>query len=138
VDDLGVKKHTMKDRVVKPGENALAGVRGELLDVRAEVEAPKSGSFELNLRGVVATYDADRQAVRCGKQVMALKPSAGKVRLRLLLDRGSLELFGNDGEVALSLAARPAGQSLGFTCKGGNVKVVSLEVYEVRSVWAKR
>jgi fructan beta-fructosidase len=140
LEALGTKKRSVSDRLVKPGENPLAGVEGDLLDVRAEVEVPAMGDWTFDLRGVKVTYDAVKQEVNAAGKTVPVKPISGKVRLRLLLDRGSLELFANDGAAALSAAAKPgtANRSLALTCRGGTIKVMSLEVYELRSVWAKR
>jgi fructan beta-fructosidase len=140
VDSLGEKAFSLKGGKVGKGEDPLAKVKGELLDVRAEIEPPKEGGFAFDLRGVAVRYDAVKGQLYAGKLAMPLKPIDGKVRLRLLLDRGSLEAFGNDGRVALSLAVRPSAdnRSLSLTAFGGEAKVASLEVYEVRSAWAKR
>ena len=39
--------------------------------------------------------------------VAPLTSEQGKVKLRVLVDRGSVEVFGNDGQVALSKGASP-------------------------------
>jgi len=66
-----------------------------------------------------------------------LRPREGRVRLHVLLDRGSIEVFGNDGRVALSIAAIPddGNRSIGVFHRGGPAKVHSLVVHELRPAW---
>lgn len=59
----------------------------------------------------------------------------GKVRLRLSLDRGSIEIFGNAGRVALSRGIQPEvnNHTLQLTCQGGPARIVELEVNEMNT-----
>jgi sucrose-6-phosphate hydrolase SacC (GH32 family) len=61
----------------------------------------------------------------------------GRVRLRLLVDRGSIEAVGNDGRVALSAGIQPADddRSLTVFARGGAAEVRALEVAELKSAW---
>jgi fructan beta-fructosidase len=136
LEAIGTKEYGEKDLLAKPVDYVIAD-KCDLLDVRAEIAVPDWGGFAFNLRGLKVTYDATKGEVRCAGQVIPLKPEEGKVRLHLLLDRGSLELFGNSGRVAASVSARPTTRSLVFT-PTSPVKIVSLEVRKLRSVWSKR
>jgi sucrose-6-phosphate hydrolase SacC (GH32 family) len=55
----------------------------------------------------------------------------------VLVDRGSIEVFGNDGAVALSAGTlvRSENVSLSVSAEGGEVKVETLSVNVLRSVW---
>jgi fructan beta-fructosidase len=140
LESLRGKKHALKDRVVKPGENPLKAIKGELFDIIAEVEPGGAAEFGFSVRGVSVVYDVKKQEIRSGRHTVPLKLQGGVVRLRLLLDRGSLELFGNDGRVALSagVLVAPEKRDVEFFSRGGNTRVRLLEVHEMRSAWAKR
>ena len=60
-----------------------------------------------------------------------------KIRLELLVDRTSIEIFGNDGRIYMPMGVILAdnSKSLEIFTKGGNTKVKFLEVYELCSVW---
>jgi fructan beta-fructosidase len=60
-----------------------------------------------------------------------------KIRLELLVDRTSIEIFGNDGKIYMPIGVILVdnSKSLEIFTKGGNTEVKSLEVYELRSVW---
>jgi fructan beta-fructosidase len=66
-----------------------------------------------------------------------LSPREGRVRLHVFLDRGSIEVFGNDGRIVLSIAAVPADSNrpIGIFQQGAPAKVHSLVVHELRSAW---
>ena len=140
LERLRGKKHAPKDRLVKPGDNPLGKIKGERFDILAELQPDGATGIGLSVRGVKVEYDVKKQEVRCGRHTAPLALVGGKVRLRLLLDRGSLELFGNDGRVALSVGAlvAPENRSLEFFSRGGNTRIGSLEVFELRSAWATK
>jgi sucrose-6-phosphate hydrolase SacC (GH32 family) len=84
----------------------------------------------------------ERAMTRSGRELpknvrAPLRPREGRVRLHVLLDRGSIEVFGNDGRVALSIAAIPddGNRSIGVFHRGGPAKVHSLVVHELRPAW---
>jgi len=82
-------------------------------------------------------YDVPRQELVCKDVRAPLSPQEGRVRLHVFLDRGSIEAFGNDGRVVLSIAAVPAesNRSIGMLHRGAPAKVHSLVVHELRSAW---
>jgi len=140
------KRRQLKAQVLKPEENPLAGIKGQLCDIRAEFEVPAAPSaagapqpteFGLTIRGVPVVYDVGKQALSCQGKTAPLKPAAGKIRLQILVDRTTIEIFGNDGRVYMPIGAvaKDDDKSLGVFTKGGNVKINALEVFEVRSIW---
>jgi fructan beta-fructosidase len=66
-----------------------------------------------------------------------LKPHDGKIRLEILVDKNSVEIFGNNGSMYM-----PIGQilpednkSIELFTKGGKTQVEGIEVYELNSAW---
>jgi fructan beta-fructosidase len=140
VEALRDRKHVLKDLVVKPGDNPLKNIRGELFDIVAELQPDGATECGFGVRGAPVVYDVKKQEVRVGGHKVPLKPEGGKVRLRLLLDRGSLEVFGNDGRVALSTGVQVPAEyrAVEFFSRGGSTRVHSLEVFELRSAWKRK
>jgi fructan beta-fructosidase len=106
---------------------------GELLKIDAEFQVGPTGSFSLAVRGVPITYDAAKATLSCGGVTAPLVPTEGKIKIQALLDRGSVEVFGNDGRVAISRGARPTGNELSVTVK--DAKVLKCDVHELASSW---
>ncbi len=138
IETLHARKHAVADQMLKPGDNPLADVTGDLFDLRAEFEPGDGEAFGFTVRGVPVVYDVKKQEISCRNVTMTLlKPEDGKVRLELLLDRGSVEIFGNDGRVALSVGVIPAdnNHSLEVFSRGGAARLRSLEVFVLKSAW---
>jgi fructan beta-fructosidase len=134
---LRTSEHVRKEFLLKPGDNPLASVRGELLDLETEFQPAGVEQVILTVRGVGVVYDARKAQVSCQGKGAPLKAQRGKIALRLLVDRGSVEVFGNDGQMALSVGALvpPENQSLALTAKGGGAKVAVVKVSTLKSVW---
>jgi sucrose-6-phosphate hydrolase SacC (GH32 family) len=134
---LRAKSHTIKPQTLNPGENALADVKGELLDLTSELALGDAAELGFRLRGVTVSYDAKKQELSCKDSKAVLKPVEGKIRLRLLVDRTSIDIFGDDGRLYMPMGVIvPADNfSLEVYAKGGSAKINSLEVHELKSAW---
>ena len=70
-------------------------------------------------------------------RVSAPFDAAGKLRLHILVDRSSVEVFAGDGEIALTNLVYPPenGTKLEFYSAGGAPGPVTSEVFTLRSIW---
>jgi sucrose-6-phosphate hydrolase SacC (GH32 family) len=142
------------------GKIALNDLNGDLFDIDMEVDINRSSSFELGLRNVTVYYDAVKKSLSCGGDAVEpgswakrhrphithinnlgeapLKPVDGKIKLRILLDRNSIEIFANDGEVVITSCFMPDdnNKTYSFTSKAG-VTLVHAKVYSLKSAWIK-
>jgi fructan beta-fructosidase len=134
---LRAKSHTIKPQTLNPGENPLADVKGELLDLSSELALGDATELGFKLRGVTVSYDAKKQELSCKDSKAALKPVEGKIRLRLLVDRTSIDIFGDDGRLYMPMGVIVPSDnfSLEVYSKGGSGKINSLEVHELKSAW---
>lgn len=131
------QKHALTPRTLKPGEQAALTVGSEQIDVEVVFTPGQAEFVNLDLRGVPISYDVRRQILLCKQQQAPLLPIDGKIRLRVLVDRGSVEVFANGGRVALSVGATPDAASRRVTvqCQGGEVAVEALEAHDLLSAW---
>jgi sucrose-6-phosphate hydrolase SacC (GH32 family) len=123
------------------GADPLAGVRGDLFDIVAEIEPGEAEEVSLVVRGEAITYTAGDRTLTClGKSVVLPEGRDGRVTLRVLVDRASIEVFADDGGVVMSSCFVPAtdARSVEMRAKGGAARVRSLEVHTLRSAWAGR
>ena len=83
--------------------------------------------------------DKQRPYTDNGRRAVRAAAVNGKVKLRLLVDRASLELFVNDGEAAASFVVVPDSKNrvLSLTA-GGATQITFLEVNELKSAWVGR
>ncbi len=139
LERLHVGRHAWSPLTLEPGTNVLSSIRGELFDLRAQFTAGDTGEVRFVIRGVPVVYDAAKQELICKERRNPLRPVDGKVRLQILVDRTSLEIFGNDGLLYMPMSAgfAPADQSLALVAGGPGVKFDSLVVYELESAWPR-
>ena len=119
-------------------ENGGSGDNTGADDENGGGEPAGAGGFTVEVRGHPVKYDADRQTLSCMGRTADLRSIDGRVSLQLLVDRTSLEIFGNKGEVSMSCCFLPAAadQSLALRAdEGGRARIVSLTVHELRSAW---
>lgn len=130
-------KVTATNGLIKPGDNPLSNIRADLLDIRLEFSAGDAGELSLKLRDTEVRYDFKNQQLLCKNHKVSMRPVNGKIRLQALIDRTSVEIFGNDGSVYMPVGRnlKSAESSLAVSAKGGNVDVESLIVRELRSAW---
>ena len=110
---------------------------GELFEIQADVEPGQADKFGFDIRGIQVLYDIGRKRVYCSGKDGPLEPINNRVKFHLLIDRTSLEVFANDGLFSLSSCMLPAdnNKSLGVFCMGGQVRINSLTVWQLDSIW---
>jgi sucrose-6-phosphate hydrolase SacC (GH32 family) len=136
IESLHGRQHEWKDAQLSPGADLLNGLSGDLFDINLELEPETTTIVTVNIRGTAVQYDAAKERLLNGNHA-PLKPETGRIKLRILVDRTSIEVFGNDGQVAISRCFLPKLQDRAVTlqCEGGKVGVPLVRVYEMRTVW---
>jgi len=101
-----------------------------------ELEATLHGSAELVVRGVPMTYDADKSEVSCLDRHARLAAVDGKVTLHVLVDRASIDIFGNEGRLYMPMGKLldPNDHSLTMATKGDS-KTMDVRLYRLKSSW---
>ncbi|OHB66290.1 MAG: hypothetical protein A2V70_12450 [Planctomycetes bacterium RBG_13_63_9] len=137
IESIHSKHHRRSDTVLRPGENPLPGVSGDLFDVRAEIEIADAAAVGLKIRGEPVIYRAKEKTLCCRGKSAPLEPVAGRIRLQVLVDRTSLEIFASDGKIAMAfcLLPDPEDTSLEIFAQGGKATLRSLDVWELKSIW---
>jgi fructan beta-fructosidase len=130
-------KHT--DPVAVPERRTIAE-NLDACDVEVWIDPKKSTGFTLDVRGTKLVYDSAKGSLTCKDVNVALgKLPSGVLSLRVLVDRGSIEVFAEGGRVAMSVAAIPdeKNRKLELIPNGGEVTIRSAAVYRMKSAWAK-
>ena len=130
-------KHSWSDPALSAAANPLAGITGDLFEIGVGAEVGADGVLTLEARGVPVVYDAAKKTLRCGDKSAPLGTESGKVSLQILVDRGSIEVFGNNGRVAISHGVIPpeGNRTLSVSVTGGSTRIRGLVVHELKSVW---
>jgi sucrose-6-phosphate hydrolase SacC (GH32 family) len=138
---LHAREHTVSPlpQPLAPGANPLASapIGGELFDIEAEFEVGDATTVGLRVRGTEVAYDAGKRTLRCLDRDAPLVPEEGRVRLRILSDRTSLEIFGAEGMIYMPMAVIPRDddRSVAVFARGGTATLRALVVHELNSIW---
>jgi len=164
ISNLYDKHYKWSNETIKDTKQSFNELNGDLYDIEMELDISKSTSFRIGLRNVTISYDAAKKTLSCGgKEVRngiipdnwvspnkdeinesnnlgraPLAPADGKIKLRILLDRNTVEIFGNDGEVVISSCFMPEDGNMDYSFTAeGEVKIVKAEIHSLKSAWIK-
>ena len=139
IEKLWARKHESKNATLKPGENPLAQAKGDLFDIAVELVPGDAAEVGFHIRGLPVVYDVGKQELACADRKAALKLVDGRLRLRLLVDRMSVDIFGNEGRCYMPMQFHPATDhhALDLYAKGGEAKITTLQVRELNSAWQR-
>jgi beta-fructofuranosidase len=140
-------------QVSSENPDKLGGVQSSRLEIAAEADLAqcRADEFGFKLRRSSDGNEEIRVGYRPSTQTLVidtrqcadglkaehevkLEPgSDGKIKLQLYLDNSSLEVFGNDGEIAFSCRVYPSPSSLGAAAysQGGSIEWDNLDIWEL-------
>ena len=147
--------------VIPRGDNPLRELKGDSYDMVMEIDLKKSSSFDLGIRGATIQYDAVKKTIRCGGAAeqsgfppdkwkayirknpdqhnnmgeAPLAPVNGKIKLRVLVDRTTLEIYANDGLMVMTSCFRPDETKWYSLSSKGEINV-SASIHSLKSAWA--
>ena len=137
IEQLQAEEFSLRNKALKPGANPLEGISGDLFDISVEIDLGKATEVGLRLhRNTIKYYTSDHM-ITCLDAAAPLAPVNNTIKLRVLVDRTTIELFGNDGRVSLSscFLPRKTETDLELFARGGRARIISLDVYKLRSAW---
>lgn len=139
IADLYEGEQRWHDRTLLPDDNPLRALSGELWDINAEFEVGAATSVVFRVRGTDVRYDVRAQTLTALGRTAPLKLEGLRLVLRLLVDRTSLEVFGEGGQTSLTscFLPPPDDKTLAVTVGGGTAQIVSLVVHPLRSAWPR-
>ena len=129
--------HSFMTSHLGPGGASQVNPRSELLDVNFAFEPDDAAEVGLNVRGVPVLYDARRREVAVNGHRAPAPPIDGKQRLRILVDRTTIEVFASDGltYVPMPVIPQAGDRAVKLLATGGSMRGVTLDVQELKSAW---
>ena len=148
IENIHGKKHQWKNEALKPDKNLLEKVKGNLFDINAVIAVGDAEEVGFEINGFPVSYNIKKKLLvggegkegshfSSGETKAELKPIDGKISLRMLVDRPSVEIYANNGRIYMPMqAVRDLdNKSLKIYSRGGNAHIEELTVYEVKSIW---
>lgn len=122
-------------KMLRDKESLLIDEGGDAFDVDMEIAAGGRGKCVVDIRGVEIVYDMRRQTVSCLDKRAKLRAEGSIIRLRILVDRASIEIYGNGGRVYMPMGAIPEGETAVIRARGCDVGINTLNLYRLKGIW---
>ena len=113
------------------------GVEGQLFDIEAELVVEGAEELGLVIRGQEVIYRVEDEQLIFDTNRAPLKAVDGRISLRCIVDRTSIEILANGGRVYMPcrLRADDDDKSLALFARGGAARAASIQVRELKSIW---
>jgi fructan beta-fructosidase len=137
VDELSLlhDRYYVCSGIVDSSIDAIKEVTAGACEIRATIEPGDAKLFALNIRGFPVTYETSTRQLAIPRFSHPLPYADGKLRLVILVDRTSIEVFAQDGRIVLAECFLPSSDEPGITMRGPGAKVESLECWSLKSCW---
>lgn len=131
-----------RDRQVGLDGVPVPALAGDLLDVDLTLEPGDADAVGVRVRGQTIRYSAADGTLAVAEVRAPVQLPGGRLQLRLLVDRRSIEVFANEGSVSLHVCYLPDPDTdaapLTVFAEGKNARIVSLQGYPLRSAWMEK
>ncbi len=123
----------------------LDGVKGAVGELLVEIDTKKSKKFQIELRSngeekTILSYDEDTKVMSLNRDKSGVDSSGTRefeltpfdiLKLRIYLDKSSIEIFINDGEFAMTTRVYPKEEStdIVFVPKAETLELLSVDYY---------
>lgn len=148
ISSLYEKEIKRKDKNFIPGlkGSLVGGMKGDAVYIKAVFLPKSSDRFGFIIRtgkkseGTDICYDTAKKTLDVNGIKMPLEPVDGKIEMKLLIDRSSIEIFANHGELGISTCFTPVQgeDELLLYTQGGELYLESLEAYNLKTAWSNK
>lgn len=143
----GKAEHWLKRNVI-PGinDNILKKIKGDCFHIVGTFDLKTCDNFGFLFRngkktvGIELAYDVKRGVLTCLGKTAPLMAVDNRINLEILMDRSSLEVFANHGQVVMTFGITPvkANLDMSLATAGGELMVEKLDVFEMKSAWREK
>ena len=149
----------VNDRVLKAGGAPFRLIPTELFEIDAEVAPSENAEVRIAIHGALITYNAAKKEISFLGKKASLPPIDGKIRLRIFVDRASIDIFGNNGALYMPMGFIPKERDRGglshddestienmlrrqaelgsISSHNGDATIINLRQWALTSAWKK-
>jgi len=149
IELLHMKGEVWENKNLIPGieKNLTHGIKGDCFHIIGSFKIKTADSFGFVVRldkknnGTEIMYNVKTNTLSCLGKSAIVEPVDGIIKLEILLDRASLEIFANDGKVAMSsafISTDKKADGIYLFNTGGEILVEKLEVYPMKSMYQQK
>ncbi len=141
LESLRAWKRETSTRVVTPSSEYVIPWDRELFDLEIALKPGRTGKSALDVVGRRIEYDVAAKTISLDGIKAPLELQDGRLTLRIVVDRTSIELFAQDGEVQIAKCFLPKSNVIyrGFllTAEGDDTTLEKATTWELRSIWKR-
>ena len=164
IKNLYDKEYKWVNKSFEESNQLFQDLENGLYDMELEIDIKNCSSFEIGLKDVTLNYNAASKTLSCGGIPVKngiipdnwisenkaeinhtnnlgkapLVPVNGILQLRILLDRTSIEIFGNNGEVVITSCFMPTEENKKFVLASeGKANIIHAKIHSLQSIWKK-
>ena len=147
IEKLHEKGEVWQNENLIPGinKNLTRSVKGDCMHIVGSFKVKTADSFGFIARldkknnGTEIIYNTKSNTLTCMGNTATVEPVDGVLKLEILLDRSSIEIFANDGKMVMSscFTSTENADGLYLFNTGGELFVEKLEIYPVKSIYQK-
>lgn len=131
IKTLHLKEQKFSNRTIGAGQAVPLSLPGDAFHLKVGVNIPEGSMLTLNVRGVPVTLTHD--TLTNGGDAQKVR---GALRnIEVIIDRTSIEVFGNDGEISITKCFLPATNRISFQSAGGPSTLTSGSAWQLESAW---
>lgn len=123
------------NKIVQPGKNLLSNVRSKKFDLTAEFDLKGTNATKVGFKvaNKEIEYDISKNTLLSAKVGYS---EGEKLKIRLLVDHGQLEVFANDGIYSWTeqFAFTPERNYIELH-SDGKIKLIKMEFHEIARIW---
>ncbi|MHC4172864.1 MAG: glycoside hydrolase family 32 protein [Planctomycetota bacterium] len=139
IEKLRGNKRSWKNTALVTGENPLSEVSAELFEIQCELEVGSASEVGFTLRGNPLLYNVKDSTLSCRDKNVEVAPVNGRIKLHILVDRTSIEIFPNDGRMTMHFCfpLDTDNTSVDVYAHGGRAKIKILNLWKLKSIWPR-
>lgn len=124
-------------------EEIISPIKDDLLDAEFLFDLDNAKKLNLSIAGRKIVYDAEKQEISLENINAPLVAKDGKLKLRILVDWTSIEMFAQDGEVQIAQCflpnkENPEEHGIRIRCENGQAVLKKADVWKMNSIWKKK
>jgi sucrose-6-phosphate hydrolase SacC (GH32 family) len=136
LNNLRIAQHTWENLPLPAGGITIPELSGDLIDIRAEMKPAGASDFGLTIYGHEIRYSTVDRKLRLDAVSAPLNLPDQTLRMRILADRSSIEVFADMGQVTLSaITLENPNHDIRLAASGADVMITFLEANRLESIW---
>ncbi len=138
IKNLHRRQYIFNNMTINEEDNPLKELKADICEIIIDIKVASANRFKLEVGAANIEYDVAQQKLTCLQSTAPLAPINGYIHLQVLIDRSSVEVFGNGGRVSISDLFFPDADSpdnMRFSVQGGSAHIKTIEVNYLESIW---